>query len=270
MYYSKVVLERCYKTENLNKIYLFFEQSDHNLMPHALWLIGNICAEKNEIREFVVSKGFLNRISKILDDFSAPDEVKEKAVWVVCNLTRGNVDKYSYEFLDLINPLKKFLKNSIDENEISNCLFIIYKLTSTTGILLDKFIDKDVYNKLVDLMTYNDTFKYYSLKILANLLSSSDHKAQILIDQGILDVYLRIFEDNDPKIIKEALWGLSNICAGTASQIEKLEKKGIISKVLELTDYLVNNFDQDICFSNVSIKVTYIYTDFERMCILYC
>jgi hypothetical protein len=253
MYYSKIVLERCYKKENVESIYTFFESSDDKLLQHALWLIGNICSERNELRDFIIAKGFLNRISKILNDFSSPDEVKEKAIWVACNLTRGFVEKYSYEFLDFVSPLKKFLKNSIEENEISNCLFIIYKLTSTTGILLDKFIDKNLYNKLVDLMSINDTFKYYSLKIIANLLSSSDIKAQFLIDQGILDVYVRIFDDNDPKIIKEALWGISNICAGTASQIEKLQKKGILAKILELTDYLINSFNQEYFFHNVSI-----------------
>ncbi len=88
------------------------------------------------------------------------------------------------------------------------------------------------------------------------MLSSDDVKTQILINQGILDIYLPLLDEDDPKLLKETLWGISNICAGTASQIELLGKRGIVTKILEMADILLIRCENDIIYENVSKFIT--------------
>ncbi len=236
------VSSRCEKEENLISIYTFFTNADEHLLEHSLWLIGNVTAANKHNRYRIIKFGVLERLAFLLDDFSISEDLKENIVWVLCNLSRGNLNQIHLSFLDIIPPLIKYFYTSVDEKELLQCLFIIFKLTSqSSDHILQKFLRVEFYKRLISLMTeYSLDTKLYCLKVIANMTSSSDVQTQFLINEGILEVYKSQLEDQDFSVVKETLWGLSNICAGSISQIERLFQCGIPFKILKIAHNLTD------------------------------
>jgi importin subunit alpha-6/7 len=98
---------------------------------------------------------------------------------------------------------------------------------------------------------YDRGVRFYCIKIVANLLSGNDVQTQTLINEGVIDLYKGLIEETDTGIIKEILWGISNICGGTVSQIEKVYDSGVFNRVLELANYLLPRADEDQIYYQV-------------------
>jgi importin subunit alpha-1 len=98
---------------------------------------------------------------------------------------------------------------------------------------------------------YDQNVRFYCIKIVANLLSGNDVQTQTFIQEGVIDLYKGLIEDTDIGIIKEVLWGISNICGGTVSQIEKVYESGVFNRVMELGNYLLPRADEDQIYYQV-------------------
>jgi hypothetical protein len=210
-----------------------------------------------------MQEGVMEKLTTLMEDFSTSEETKERIIWTVCNLCRGKVYEYCNLFLEFIPHLIKFFNASVGQEEISKSLFIIYKLSSSTSICLDKFINSNVYNRIVSVMNeYDLSIKYYCVRIIANMASGNDVQTQILIQNGVVELYKGLLEETDIKVVKEALWGISNICGGTVSQIAKVFSNNILDKILDIVDYLIPLATQDKAYYEVKY---FLITHFLRL-----
>lgn len=188
-----------------------------------------------------------------LEDFATSDFLKEKIIWTTCNLTRGKLYNHANYFENIVPLLCKYLKSTNDDREISSCLYAIFKLTSTTPRMLEKFISSNIYH-IISQYIYETKFlayKIFCVKIIANLTGGNDVQTQRLIGEGIVYLFKQLLEEEDTKILKETLWGLSNICAGTVSQIQKVYDEGLITKVLEIISRLIPMIGEDKIYQEV-------------------
>jgi importin subunit alpha-1 len=246
-YREEVVNILSTRYESLEYVKDLFRYSDENLFNHSLWLIGNLCADKPQNREYFARSGILDQMGSMLNDFITTNEIKEKIVWTICNMTRGKISNFVNEFMPIAQPILKYLSNSTEDKELGQALYVIFKLTSTYGIILNEFISPYALKVISELLTRSTkTNKLYAVKIIANLNSGNDIQTQLLINEGIIEIYKGLIQEDDLKLIKEVIWGISNIAGGTVSQIEKLIINGIIKSVIEIADYLIGKHeDQD-------------------------
>ena len=101
----------------------------------------------------------------------------------------------------------------------------------------------------------------YSMMILANNLTSSDHACQIIYDQNIIDYYNNILDkfDDNKKIVKYIFYGLSNIAASSKREILKYSNIWQEKKIIK---YL--SFDDDISILMIKMVKYLLYkADFE-------
>ena len=70
-----------------------------------------------------------------------------------------------------------------------------------------------------------------SIRIVGNLATNPDYICDLLIDDGAIEFLNDCFNVEDKKILKEALWSLSNFFACS---------KNVISKILEKEEFLKN------------------------------
>jgi hypothetical protein len=141
--------------------------------------------------------------------------------------------------LKYLNSIK-----NIDDNDslLFHTLNVIYQLSIIKEIdyIIEYFINKGLYHLIKDFINRdNDRIKDFVIKILGNLLSLSDISSQILLNQGILNTYKYLLENESFVNLKEIIWGLSNIAAGTSSQIDLLYKEGFVTKIMQLINNLI-------------------------------
>jgi hypothetical protein len=231
----------------------FFKHSDEVLLEHSVWLLGNIVAESQINREYVIKQEIVDKLAFYLEEFGTSDFLKEKIIWLVCNLTRGKLYNHVNYFENIVPSLCKYLNTANDDKEIASCLYTVFKLSSTNSRILEKFISSNIYHIISQYIyeTQNLANKTFCVKIISNLTGGNDVQTQRLIEEGIIYLFKQLLEEDEVKILKEALWGLSNICAGTVSQIQKVYDEGLITKVFELIDRLMSFIDEDKVYQEV-------------------
>jgi hypothetical protein len=73
-----------------------------------------------------------------------------------------------------------------------------------------------------------------------------------MIKEGAIDILRNLIESKDHSMLKEVLWGCSNIAAGSYSQIEKLYYSGIPFRVMEI----ITIYRQENLFDKKTLKVS--------------
>ena len=77
-----------------------------------------------------------------------------------------------------------------------------------------------------------------ALRIIGNLVSGNEFATQTVIDANVLPALFTLLDHPKKGIRKEACWALSNITAGTPSQIETvLSHTDIMRKIVELAEH---------------------------------
>jgi len=225
----------------------FFRNSDEVLLEHSVWLLGNIVADSQFNREYVIKQEIVDRLASVMEEFGTSDSIKDKIIWFVCNLTRGKLYDHANYFESIVPSLCNYMSTINESKEFSSCLYTIFKLTSTNSRIIEKFISCKIYHLISQYIyeTQNLSNKIFCVKIISNLTGGNDVQTQRLIEQGIIYLFKQLLEENDIKILKEAMWGLSNICAGTVSQIHKVYDEGLITKVFELVYRLMPFIDDE-------------------------
>jgi importin subunit alpha-1 len=73
-----------------------------------------------------------------------------------------------------------------------------------------------------------------TLRIIGNLLSGDDFMVEEIIRYGVINLCDKLLFHTNPTIRRESAWCLSNIAAGTKTQIALLVESGVFPKLVEL------------------------------------
>ncbi len=166
--------------------------------------------------------------------------------------------------MECIPPIISHLSNNnISHKNLSQYLYIIYKLTSNSSIVLEQFINKQLFKTILDVMyNYDISVKLTCVRIIANMVSGNDVQTQFMINQGVIEALKNLLEEKDMRVLKEVIWGVSNLTAGAVSQIEGVIKSGIMDKVFELCNGLVDKTFEEVIYYEVrcyKCKLIYYY-----------
>lgn len=101
---------------------------------------------------------------------------------------------------------------------------------------IQKLIESEILPVLVDqLTTPQESFPLYpALRIIGNIVSIDDSAADKALASGICPVIAKLLRHDEPSIVKEATWVVSNIAAGNRVQICALFIHDIIQSVVDL------------------------------------
>lgn len=113
---------------------------------------------------------------------------------------------------------------------LADIIWALVQLTNKHSI--KPIINSGAVPRLVELLKCNQIVIINPvLRILGNISHGEDQDTQVVLDAGVLD-YLQGLMNHNHKIIRmETCWILSNVSAGTSTQIQRiLEHKYIMEK----------------------------------------
>ena len=73
-----------------------------------------------------------------------------------------------------------------------------------------------------------------SLRALGNIVTGTDEQTQFALDRGFLKLVPDLLESHYGNIVKEVCWAVSNICAGTKTQVQAVQDIGVIPTILRI------------------------------------
>lgn len=245
--FPEKIEKRMKTSNNLKLISQFVFNSENDLFINATFLLGNI-ASKVEEKEFFISQNVIEYIlNKATNgDFNGRDLLP--MLRCVTNI---------FKIVKIKNEYRKYLISSIPN---------IIKIFSSVNTF-DLKIQQDIYAYIVDILKnyiqpYNNQIynsilippfpkllisQYLNqkdfairstlLELMIDFLEGSESHVQILLDEGLIDILKKCLDDyklSNKTVLKNVIFGFSNIACGTESQIQLLRNSLIFQDILTI------------------------------------
>ncbi|EFA83025.1 hypothetical protein PPL_03809 [Heterostelium album PN500] len=171
-----------------------------NLAEQALWCLGNISAENIEMRDLVISENTIDRI----------------------------VEKY-LPFISI------GLSDNDQEVLIDSMCTLMHLSDEANDWIFEHFIDLKVIPRIVKYLdsSYLNSIVLPAIKIIGNMVSSDDEKVtQHVLDSDVVPHLKSIINHKKTSIRKYVFFSISNISAGTKTQVDTLIQSDILKLVI--------------------------------------
>ena len=200
---------------------------DHShINQHLLWALGNLSAEEEIHRVLIESTPIIQSLAPYVESFA------KTTTWILSSLSKAVDFMTADQVRALCDYVQKLMKFEEVETR-AETVEIIANLTSienieTVQLIVDLGLVHDVARSMaVD----NFDVRTAGLKVLGNICAVSHEHTQLVMNLGVLDLV------NSPAFLQSSLsgdsmWILSNIAAGTKSQISKLTSHPVFSSLV--------------------------------------
>ena len=134
-------------------------------------------------------------------------------------MLRKGVFLSSEKINKVLKLFKRFIKSETTE-VIYDCLRGLCGISCKSESNIQLIIENNLLSTVLLLISHNsEEICLSAIRTAGNVLSGSSAQAQILINLGVIEKFSEKIYSSSPAVRKEVFWALSNICAGTHSQI---------------------------------------------------
>jgi len=215
-----------------------FGATKKDLLTQAIWLLGNVTGDSKTMRDMMLNTGFVENHLIRLSTSEIPVVLARNLAFTFSNCVRGPPVHHSVSF-SVVKGILELMGRHHDQEMLLDCIWGLYYASAKGDeVVLDHFVSIGVVDFLSQWMFTNvKEVKTVALKLVASFVSSTkDEHTQLMLDHGFLNCAYKIFDETEKKAVrKEILWMLSNVAAGSVSQIEQLmELEDFIPKTLSI------------------------------------
>jgi len=207
----------------------------------AMWILGSVAGEGNTARDSILSAGILPSLVSCLEKYPKCVSLQRIGSWTISNLVDGqprptiNVDK--------VLPTMRRLLNSADAEVLSHTCWALSHMcdgpTSHIAAVVGGNGGKSLVPRLIDLLMHASwRVTKPALRTIGNIVCAEDEKdyTESIIDYGAVPYLRQLVCHQNKEIQKEACWTLSNIAAGTTTQIQAVIDSGAIPLIMKLAN----------------------------------
>lgn len=207
---------------------------------HTAWLLGNVAGTSTTLRDQVIAAGALEKIVHCCQATCELEDVRT-FTWCMTILLRGKPE-VPLSCVQLAIPvIVKHLETKDNEVMINICLAMSYMTDDRTGTnqKLQAIMDikpsllPKIINQLFDTTT-DSSIQESLLRVVGNFISGNDTQTQAMLDLDLLNRLPPFLEHKDDFIRKESCWMISNLTAGTHSQIQAVLDTPCIDTIISM------------------------------------
>ena len=211
-----------------------------NLKEIAIWIIGNLAGENIKLRNKVIDANIMADLMPILE---SSDNYKIATIrimtWTISNIIRGRPNP-PYEKISCYLAYLHTYAYSPDKETVLNALWAISYVTDCDRDNYLLFLNKKFLDHIVEfLVPGKEEFFRPCLRIVGNICAEHDFDIKCIMNGGFLhnaqQLAASIIDDHDNEsLLKEILWIVSNMAAGTEENLQILFDEGFINMAFQL------------------------------------
>eukprot|EP01084_Bolivina_argentea_P194481 333685_1 len=230
-------------------IHSLWLSSSLQVQSGAIWALGNICGDSPQCRNLVLTQGILDRILPVIkrtNDINIKEEldVLRQASWTLSNITRGK-PKPDTNYIQLILEGSAILLEYDDDEILSN---VCWEFSYISQDDANTIISSGLAPKLISLLEHSSAnVRHPCLRAIGNILAeATDEQTDIMINFGLLQkLKNNLLSETRVTIQREICWLISNITAGTESQVGQVIDSNIMQSMIELLETASDNIAKE-------------------------
>lgn len=214
------------------KLIQMLVSKDPNVREQSAWCLGNVAGDSCDLRDAVLNAGALH---PLLMNIANPESnsLLCNAVWALSNFCRGKPQPSLDSVAPAIPYIANLLKSNNKEALMDTCWALCYLSDGSNDRIKAVMSGEGIVQNIVSLLGEGDhTILTPAVRVLGNFVSGEDEETQAVIDAGVLDNMNRLLTFPKRGIRKETCWLLSNIAAGTKSQINQLMRRADVMRTI--------------------------------------
>lgn len=233
-------------------------EDDEGIVDQSVWALANISGDSEALRDIILEAGALQKVvDLILSYINSGSNIKilRNLVWLISNLNRG---RYPIPTLENMRKSAIVIEKVIqinDQDLITDAFWCLSYLVDASSEMTDAVLKSSAMKRMFDLLSSfcrtlqqsdNDNNKLSKIcasaicpivRTLGNIATGSEEQTNVIISLGFLRFLHPIFYlyDNKkiPRIRKEICWLLSNITAGSATQVVYILEGDLVGLIID-------------------------------------
>lgn len=237
---------------------LLIDGEKDQLIEQSLWGLSNIIGDTDHHRDLVIQSGFLPLLLQILHQTQSLPVVR-CAVWAISNIfrletTHVGIDVASACTRALVQVLSGMHQNDI-EVLTSSCWAFVYLTRINDDQFIQAAIDVGAHQILVNLLAIDEVAVVLpALRALGNISAGTAEQTgvsrgkceifchisgpfQEILKSDLLPRLHHLLQHSNVRLVRDTCWTLSNILAGTKTQIQAVfDQKILPDLIAKLSD----------------------------------
>jgi importin subunit alpha-6/7 len=208
--------------------------SNPEVREQAAWCLGNIAGDNTKYRDFLLSETpCLNNVLMNIKE-PANESLLRNVTWSLSNLCRGK-PKPQLAHIKPAFPALRHLLSIADEEVVTDACWALSYVSDGEDARIEEVIKSGAVPLLVNLMGKSQKLNIMTpaLRTIGNIVSGNDRCTQHCLDNNLLQILSVLINHQKKAVRKETCWALSNITAGTQSQIHQVAQyPGLLANLI--------------------------------------
>lgn len=204
---------------------LHSDDMELSFLRNIVWLMSNLCRNKNPTPPFDKIQKLLPALAKLLEQ--EDKMILSDVCWALSYVTDDTAEKIQAVVDSGCVPRLVWLLGCDDPSVITPALRSVGNIVTGDDVQTDVVLANNVLAYLVALLDHkkSNIIKEAAWTI-SNITAGNQHQIQLCLDQDVLAPLLKVLQGGDFKAQREAVWAITNITSGgTNDQIMTMIQK---------------------------------------------
>eukprot|EP01060_Flectonema_neradi_P007698 TRINITY_DN15406_c0_g1_i2.p1 TRINITY_DN15406_c0_g1~~TRINITY_DN15406_c0_g1_i2.p1 ORF type:complete len:455 (+),score=69.28 TRINITY_DN15406_c0_g1_i2:475-1839(+) len=199
------------------------ESPSEDIREQAVWALGNIAGDSTKCRDLILHSSVMQPLIDIVHN-NPKQKTLTNTAWCISNLLRGKNPLPNFNLVAPILPTLQVLLSYPDEDVVADTCWSLSFLADGPESRIDAVIQLGVVPRIVSLLELSYLIQIPALRAAGNIVAGGTNlQTQAMLDAGILVSLYNIMSTVELRSVqKECYWVISNIVAGTQSQIQEV------------------------------------------------
>ena len=206
-----------------------------SFLRNIVWLMSNLCRNKNPTPPFEKVKQMLPALAKLLEH--GDKMILSDVCWALSYVTDDTPEKIQAVVNSGCVERLVLLLSCDDPSIVTPALRSVGNIVTGDDKQTDAVLAANVLPQLMSLLDHKKSnIVKEATWTLSNITAGNQHQIQKILDFDILAPVVKVLESGDFKAQREAVWAITNITSGGSNEqiIQMIEKYAIIKPYCEL------------------------------------